>query len=125
MKVIPSDEKTGVISRITELLDPGSFMEMGERVSARYTEFYHPDSVVESDGVVTGYGTVNGSLVFVYLVGHRAYGLRHCHELNPRHLSVSLQLMRQTCYAELVAIEGLVGKLRYGRVHASLVAQQV
>ena len=41
-------------------------MEMGERVSARYTEFYHPDSVVESDGVVTGYGTINGRLVFVY-----------------------------------------------------------
>ena len=66
MKVIPSDEKTNVLSRIAELLDPGSFMEMGERVSARYTEFYHPDSVVESDGVVTGYGTINGRLVFVY-----------------------------------------------------------
>ena len=66
MKVIPSDEKTNVLSRIAELLDPGSFMEMGERVSARYTEFYHPDSVVESDGVVTGYGTINGRLAFVY-----------------------------------------------------------
>ena len=74
MKVIPSDEKTGVISRITELLDPGSFMEMGERVSARYTEFYHPDSVVESDGVVTGYGTVNGSLVFVYAQDNEVMG---------------------------------------------------
>lgn len=66
MQVIASDEKTAVVSRITELLDPGSFMETGEHVSARYTEFYHPDSVKESDGVVTGYGTINGSLVFVY-----------------------------------------------------------
>ena len=66
MQVIPSDERTAAISRIMELLDPGSFMEMGEHVSARFTEFYHPDSVLESDGVVTGYGTINGSLVFVY-----------------------------------------------------------
>ena len=74
MKVIPSDERTAVISRVIELLDPGSFMEMGERVSARYTEFYHPDSVVESDGVVTGYGTINGSLVFIYAQDNEVMG---------------------------------------------------
>lgn len=66
MKVIPSDERTAAISRVLDILDPGSFMEMGERVSARFTEFYHPDSVLESDGVVTGYGTVAGSLVFIF-----------------------------------------------------------
>ena len=74
MKVITSDERTAVISRVIELLDPGSFMEMGERVSARYTEFYHPDSVVESDGVVTGYGTINGSLVFIYAQDNEVMG---------------------------------------------------
>ena len=66
MKVTTGEERTAVLGRISELLDPGSFMEMGEHVSARYTEFYHPDSVVESDGVVTGYGTINGKLVFVF-----------------------------------------------------------
>ena len=74
MKVIASDERTAVISKVVELLDPGSFMEMGERVSARYTEFYHPDSVLESDGVVTGYGTINGSLVFVYAQDNEVMG---------------------------------------------------
>jgi len=74
LKVIASDERTAVISRVIELLDPGSFMEMGERVSARYTEFYHPDSVVESDGVVTGYGTINGSLVFIYAQDNEVMG---------------------------------------------------
>ena len=74
MKVIASDERTAVISKIIDLLDPGSFMEMGEHVSARYTEFYHPDSVKESDGVVTGYGTVNGSLVFVYAQDNEVMG---------------------------------------------------
>ena len=66
MKVKTGEERTAVHDRISELLDPGSFMEMGEHVSARYTEFYHPDSVSESDGVVTGYGTINGKLVFVF-----------------------------------------------------------
>ena len=66
MQVIPSDERTEALSRIAELLDPGSFMEMGEHISARFTEFYHPDSVVESDGVVTGYGTIGGNLVFIF-----------------------------------------------------------
>ena len=39
MKVIASDERTAVVSRVMELLDPGSFMEMGEHVSARFTEW--------------------------------------------------------------------------------------
>ena len=65
MQVKPSDERTTAISKVIDILDPGSFMEIGEHVSARYTEFYHPDEVVESDGVVTGYGTVEGNLVFI------------------------------------------------------------
>ena len=74
MQVIPSDERTTAISKIIEILDPGSFMEVGEHVSARYTEFYHPESVVESDGVVTGYGTVEGNLVFIFAQDNEVMG---------------------------------------------------
>ena len=74
MQVIPSDERTTAISKVLEVLDPGSFMEVGEHVSARYTEFYHPDSVVESDGVVTGYGTVEGNLVFIFAQDNEVMG---------------------------------------------------
>ena len=49
-------------------------MEIGEHVSARYTEFYHPDEVVESDGVVTGYGTVEGNLVFIFAQDNEVMG---------------------------------------------------
>lgn len=66
MQVKPSDERTTAIQKVIDILDPGSFMEIGEHVSARYTEFYHPDAVMESDGVVTGYGTINGCLVFIF-----------------------------------------------------------
>jgi acetyl-CoA carboxylase carboxyltransferase component len=74
MQVKPSDERTTAISKIIEILDPGSFMEVGEHVSARYTEFYHPESVVESDGVVTGYGTVEGNLVFIFAQDNEVMG---------------------------------------------------
>lgn len=66
MLVKTIEERTAVVSKITELLDPGSFMELGEHVAVKHTEFYQPDSVMESDGVVTGYGTINDSLVFIY-----------------------------------------------------------
>ena len=66
MQINPRDEKTIARSKVTDLLDPGSFMELGEHVAARYTEFYQADSATESDGVVTGYGTIDGNLVFIY-----------------------------------------------------------
>ena len=74
MQVRPSDERTTAISKVIDILDPGSFMEIGEHVSARYTEFYHPDEVVESDGVVTGYGTVEGNLVFIFAQDNEVMG---------------------------------------------------
>lgn len=74
MQVKPSDERTTAISKVIDILDPGSFMEIGEHVSARYTEFYHPDEVVESDGVVTGYGTVEGNLVFIFAQDNEVMG---------------------------------------------------
>ena len=74
MQVRPSDERTTAISKVIDILDPGSFMEIGEHVSARYTEFYHPDEVVVSDGVVTGYGTVEGNLVFIFAQDNEVMG---------------------------------------------------
>lgn len=66
MEISPSVEMSVSREKIIQLLDPGSFMETGEHVSARFTEFYKPDSVMESDGVMTGYGTIEGQLVFIF-----------------------------------------------------------
>lgn len=66
MEVLVSDNKTSALIKIHELLDKGSFMEIGEHISARSTDFYRPDSVTESDGVVTGYGTINNSLIYIF-----------------------------------------------------------
>ena len=74
MQVKSNDERTAVRRKIADILDAGSFMEVGEHVSARYTDFYQPDSVIESDGVVIGYGTINGNLVFVYAQNSEVMG---------------------------------------------------
>ena len=53
-------------SRIAALLDANSFVEIGAQVTARNSDFNLNAKTAPSDGVVTGYGTVDGSLVYVY-----------------------------------------------------------
>lgn len=52
--------------RIEKLLDPGSFVEIGMFVKHRGTEFGLDKKELPADGVITGYGTIDGRLVFVY-----------------------------------------------------------
>ena len=52
--------------RIASLLDENSFVEIGAQVTARATDFNLNAADTPSDGVVTGYGVINGNLVYVY-----------------------------------------------------------
>lgn len=52
--------------RIVGLLDEKSFMEIGALVTARNTDFDLNQSETPSDGVITGYGLIDGNLVYVY-----------------------------------------------------------
>nr|WP_105616090.1 carboxyl transferase domain-containing protein [Vallitalea okinawensis] len=52
--------------RINFLVDPDSFVEVGAFVRHRSTNFNMVDKSAPADGVITGYGTVNGRLVYVY-----------------------------------------------------------
>ncbi|MBO5293348.1 MAG: carboxyl transferase [Lachnospiraceae bacterium] len=52
--------------RIAALLDENSFVEIGALVTARATDFNLKQTETPSDGVVTGYGVINGNLVYVY-----------------------------------------------------------
>jgi propionyl-CoA carboxylase beta chain len=52
--------------RIEVLLDPDSFEEYDMFVEHRCTHFGMEDNKIPGDGVVTGHGTINGRLVFVY-----------------------------------------------------------
>lgn len=53
-------------ARIDSLLDDNSFVEIGARVKARSTDFNLKLTETPSDGVITGYGVINGQLVYVY-----------------------------------------------------------
>ena len=52
--------------RIREVLDKDSFVELGAYVTARSTDFNLADRDTPADGVVTGYGTIEDKLVFIY-----------------------------------------------------------
>ena len=52
--------------RIANLLDEGSFVEIGGAVTARSTTFNLQEKAAPSDGVITGYGVIDGNLVYVY-----------------------------------------------------------
>ncbi|HMA50663.1 MAG TPA: carboxyl transferase domain-containing protein, partial [Magnetospirillaceae bacterium] len=60
--------------RLDLLLDPGSFEEWDMFVEHRCTDFGMGSQVVPGDGVVIGYGTVNGRLVFVYSQDFTVFG---------------------------------------------------
>ena len=52
--------------RIAALLDDNSFVEIGGLVTARSTDFNLKPNETPSDGCITGYGVINGNLVYVY-----------------------------------------------------------
>lgn len=53
-------------NRINSLLDEKSFVEIGSAVTARATDFNLDPAATPSDGVITGYGTIDGNRVYVY-----------------------------------------------------------
>jgi acetyl-CoA carboxylase carboxyltransferase component len=60
--------------RLDLLLDPGSFVELDAFVTHRSTEFGLAEERVLGDGVVTGHGTVDGRLVFVFSQDFTVFG---------------------------------------------------
>jgi propionyl-CoA carboxylase beta chain len=60
--------------RIELLLDEGSFEEWDMFVEHRCSDFGMAEQKVPSDGVVTGYGTINGRLVFVFSQDFTVFG---------------------------------------------------
>lgn len=60
--------------RIEMLLDPGSFEEWDMFVEHRCTDFGMEKQTPPGDGVVTGHGTVNGRLIFVFSQDFTVFG---------------------------------------------------
>jgi acetyl-CoA carboxylase carboxyltransferase component len=60
--------------RLDLLLDPGSFVEFDAFVTHRSTEFGLAEQHILGDGVVTGHGTIDGRLVFVFSQDFTVFG---------------------------------------------------
>lgn len=60
--------------RVELLMDPNSFEEIGALVLHRTKDFGMDDQQFYGDGVITGYGTINGRLVYVFAQDFTVFG---------------------------------------------------
>lgn len=60
--------------RISLLMDPGSFEEIGALVLHRTKDFGMEDQQFYGDGVITGYGSINGRLAYVFAQDFTVFG---------------------------------------------------
>ncbi len=60
--------------RVAYVLDEGSFEEIGILVTHRTTDFEMDKEIYYGDGVVTGYGTIEGRLVYIYAQDFTVFG---------------------------------------------------
>ncbi len=60
--------------RVELLLDPGSFEECDMFVTHRATDFGMAETKLAGDGVVTGWGTINGRMVYVFSQDFTVFG---------------------------------------------------
>jgi propionyl-CoA carboxylase beta chain len=76
-KRIDAQHKKGKLTareRVHFLLDPDSFEEIGQLVTHRSTDFGLENEIYYGDGVITGYGTVNGRLIYVFAQDFTVFG---------------------------------------------------
>jgi propionyl-CoA carboxylase beta chain len=69
-----SKKKLTARERVEYLLDEGSFEEIGLLVTHRTTDFGMDKEKYYGDGVITGYGTINGRLVYVFAQDFTVFG---------------------------------------------------
>ncbi|MDP3138034.1 MAG: carboxyl transferase domain-containing protein, partial [Burkholderiaceae bacterium] len=69
-----SKGKLSARERLEILLDEGTFEEWDMFVEHRCTDFGMEDNKIPGDGVVTGYGMINGRLVFVFSQDFTVFG---------------------------------------------------
>src|SRR5688500_9667219 len=66
--------KLSARERIDILLDPGSFVEIDKFVLHRCNDFGMDEQRIPGDGVVTGWGTIDGRLVCVFSQDFTVFG---------------------------------------------------
>ena len=69
------DGKQTARERIDLLFDPGTFVELDRFVTHRCTDFGMENKKFFGDGVVTGYGKIEGRLVYVFSQDFTVFGV--------------------------------------------------
>ncbi len=95
---IAAQHKKGKLTareRIALLLDENSFEEFDMFVEHRATEFGMAETKIPGDGVVTGWGTINGRLVYVFSKDFTVFG----GSLSGAHAAKILKVQRQAIKA--------------------------
>src|SRR6186997_3122070 len=76
-KRITDQHKKGKLTareRVELLLDENSFEEIGSMVEHRSHDFGMEKEIYPGDGIITGYGKINGRLVYVYSQDFTVFG---------------------------------------------------
>ncbi|MCX7987441.1 MAG: methylmalonyl-CoA carboxyltransferase [Bacteroidales bacterium] len=74
---IAKQHKAGKLTareRVLALLDPGTFVELDKLVVHRCTDFGMDENKIPGDGIVTGYGKIDGRLVYVFAQDFTVFG---------------------------------------------------
>ena len=66
--------KKSARERIQQLLDPGTFTEIDKLVTHRSYDFGMENNKILGDGLISGYGKVNGRLVYVFAQDFTVFG---------------------------------------------------
>jgi propionyl-CoA carboxylase beta chain len=74
VKKIHDQGRLSARERIELLLDPGTFQELGVFVTHRCADFGMLNKKVTGDGVIAGYGAVNGRLTYVFAQDFTVFG---------------------------------------------------
>ena len=90
-KRIEAQHKKGKLTareRVMLLMDEGSFEEIGKFVMHRCKDFGLDKEHYLGDGVITGYGTINGRMVYVFAQDFTVLGgsLSETHEIGRAHV---------------------------------------
>ncbi|GIH12650.1 acyl-CoA carboxylase subunit beta [Rugosimonospora africana] len=123
--------------RIDMILDPGSFVELDELARHRSTAFDMADSRPYGDGVVTGYGTVDGRPVCIFAQDFTVFGGSLGEVFGEKIVKVMDLAMKTGCpvigindsggarIQEGVVSLGLYGEIFFRNVRASGVIPQI
>ncbi|MFJ6214533.1 acyl-CoA carboxylase subunit beta [Streptomyces sp. NPDC092296] len=129
--------KTTARERVAELLDEGSFMEFDEFARHRSTTFGQQKNRPYGDGVVTGYGTVDGRPVAVFAQDFTVFGGSLGEVFGEKIVKVMDFALKTGCpvigindsggarIQEGVVSLGLYGEIFRRNVHASGVVPQI